>query len=231
MISLAFNRLRYAFPFLVATASLALTLWAAGFQLKRGYEGFDWTPLSGTVLDVDPLGPAAGSFRVGDRIVSVEGLPANLAPPIYARIGPGDTIHYEIERDRSEFALTLELTSLPPRVAFQFVMPLAVAAAFWLIGVAVLAAFGRPTVPVISLSARNQYSSWRPWGRPSRSHKLYARSLIRSWMSVAVMLFSPFVAWLGRAVEATASVGDLLRLLVVRGRIAGNIYRVLRRTA
>ncbi|MGH2619925.1 MAG: ATP-binding protein [Anaerolineales bacterium] len=94
------------------------------------------------VLSVDPFAPAAESFRVGDRIVSVEGVPANLAPPIYANLGPGDTVHYLIARDESDFGVALPMTTLPPRVAIQFLVPLAVAATFWVIGMAVLA-FGQ----------------------------------------------------------------------------------------
>ncbi|HLF37674.1 MAG TPA: ATP-binding protein [Anaerolineales bacterium] len=142
MISLAFHRLRYAFPFLLAIGSLALIFWATDFQLHRGYEGFDWTPLSGAVLDVDPLAPASESLRVGDRIVSVEGVPAILAPQIHANIGPGDTVHYLIERDRSQFAVDLRMADLPPRVVFQSLVPLAIAATFWAIGLAVLS-FGQ----------------------------------------------------------------------------------------
>ena len=138
----ALARLRIVFPFLLASASLALLVWAALLQLRRGYDGAEWHPLTGEVLSVDPRGPSAGRLQVGDLILRMQDIPAALAPPLFSELFPGDEVRLAIRRDGSERSISLTMASPPGRVLAQRLVPLTVAAAFWAIGVAVLA-FGQ----------------------------------------------------------------------------------------
>lgn len=138
----ALARLRIVFPFVLASASLALLVWAASLQVRRGYDGTEWHPLTGQVLSVDPRGPAAEQLLLGDEILTMQGLPAALAPPLFSKLLPGAEVSLAIRRDGSEFNLSFTMASPPSRVLAQRLVPLTVAAAFWVIGVAVLA-FGQ----------------------------------------------------------------------------------------
>jgi len=142
MRSATFHRLRNSFPFLLAAATLLLLGWAARLHILLGFDGIEWDPLSWEVLAVDPAGPTYGLLRPGDLILYIQGVPAQLAPPLFSQHSPGDTLTYLIRRAQSELTVDVVLAELPARVVVQFLVPLFVAATFWLIGVSVLA-FGQ----------------------------------------------------------------------------------------
>jgi len=65
-----------------------------------------------------------------------------MAPPLFSQIFPGDEMKLAMQRDGSEFSTSIMLASPSVQVLAQRLVPLTVAAAFWVIGVAVLA-FGQ----------------------------------------------------------------------------------------
>ena len=138
----ALARLRIVFPFILASTSLALLAWTASLQVRRGYDGLELHPLSGMVLSVDPRGPTAGLLRVGDLVPRVQGVPTLMAPPLFSELFPGDEVMFTILQNGSEFSTSITMTSPPVRVLAQRLVPLTVATAFWVIGMAVLA-FGQ----------------------------------------------------------------------------------------
>ena len=139
MIRAALARLRIVFPFLLASVSLALLVWAASLQIRRGYDGAEWHPLTGEVLSLDPRGPAAEQLQVGDLILRMQDVPAALAPPLFSELFPGDEVRLAIRRDGSEGNTSFSMANPPARVLAQRLVPLTVAGAFWAIGMAVLA--------------------------------------------------------------------------------------------
>ncbi len=142
MRSLALGRLRIVFPYLLASVSLSLLVWAASIQLRRGYDGLEWNPLSGEVLIVDPNGPAAELLQVGDIVLRMQGLPAAIAPPLYSRLIERDEVAFDLRRLGADIRSIVTMTRPPPRIIVQRLVPLAGGLAFWLIGVAVMA-FGQ----------------------------------------------------------------------------------------
>lgn len=112
---------------------------ASRLLLGSGYDGLNFNPLSGTVLEVDPQGPSAGLIEPGDRVISIEGVPVEQAPPLLAEHDAGDRLTYLVSRAGGQSEVQLTLRNNPTRVALQYLVTPLVAASFWLIGVAVMA--------------------------------------------------------------------------------------------
>lgn len=142
MSSLTLQQIRSSLPFLIALAVLALIVVTARHALRVGYDGVDFNPVSGLVLDVDPDGPAAGRIQVGDRILRIDGVPIEEAPPVIGEHVAGDLLTYLISQDGQRIELRLGLVDKPPEVVVQYLVAPVVALSFWTIGVAVMA-FGQ----------------------------------------------------------------------------------------
>ena len=119
-----------AFLGLMTTAFLLLNY--ARFQrLRASYDG--WTAVAvgdGRVLlrSVDESGPAA-ALRVGDEVVSINGVPPRQDPGILnnnARHRPGATYRMTVRREGREMEFTFRLVSIPMRnwspILAQFLM-------------------------------------------------------------------------------------------------------------
>lgn len=139
MSSPTLQKARGTFPFFVALAALGLIVVATEQSLRVGYDGVDFNPLTGEVIEVDPDGPAAGSLLPGDAIVSIQGVPIADTPALLGEQVAGDSLQYLIQRDGHSSTLQLTLTEKPGAEVFQYLMPLLVAFSFWAIGVAVMA--------------------------------------------------------------------------------------------
>jgi signal transduction histidine kinase len=138
MIRAALAKLGIVSPFFLASAALGLLGWAAALQIRRGYDGLDWYPLSGEVLTVDPRGPAADEIKAGDVVIRVEGIEAVMATQLFAEVAAGDEVLYRIQRAGSEFDAVVALIRPPAGVVVSRLSPIVVALSFWVIGVAVL---------------------------------------------------------------------------------------------
>ncbi len=133
--------LRYV-PFLLATGIFFLLGWAGLVIVQRPYSGLTWSYKSGVIHQVDPQGPAAGLFQVGDQITAIDGL-----PPYQARDLPGrkvgDPVAFTVERGQDILSLHLQLTRASLTWALTSLTTILVALSFWLFGLLVLV-FGPP---------------------------------------------------------------------------------------
>jgi len=131
-------RLRTAAPFTLALAALGLLIYAAVLQLRLPYDGLDWTPITGEVLVVDPDGPAWELVAVGDRILSIQGVPGAQATHLYAGFEAGDRVDLQMRGPAGDRQITLEMEAPSPLRIAQRLAPLVVALAFLAIGSVVL---------------------------------------------------------------------------------------------
>jgi signal transduction histidine kinase len=154
MASLPLVRIRTASPFALALAALALLGYAAAFQIRLPYDGLDWTPITGEVLAVDPAGPAAGRVRVGDRVVSVQGVPGAQATHLYAELDAGDPVRFQLQQIDGLREITLVMARASAQRLALRLAPLAVALAFLVIGALVIGFGGdRPQARLFFLYA------------------------------------------------------------------------------
>ncbi len=130
---------RSTLPFALASASLALLFWAAGFQLNQPYDGFEWNRLTGLVEAVDPLGPSAGIIWQSDVIMSINDAPAAMAPSIYADLDANEQLRIVLNRQGVLQSVSITLIRQPLGTAIARLSPLLVALAFWITGVGVMA--------------------------------------------------------------------------------------------
>ena len=131
-------RLRTAAPFTLALAASGLLVYAAVLKVRLPYDGLDWTPITGEVLDVDPDGPASGLVAIGDRILMVQGVPGAQATHLYAGFEAGDRVGLQVRGAAGERQVTLEMEAPSPLRIAQRLAPLIVALAFLAIGSVVL---------------------------------------------------------------------------------------------
>jgi len=131
-------RLRTAAPFTLALAALGLLIYAAALQLRLPYDGLNWTPITGEVLEVDPDGPASGVVAIGDRILMLQGVPGAQATHLYAEFEAGDRVVLQVRGPAGDRQVTLEMEATSPLQLAQRLAPLVVALAFLIIGSVVL---------------------------------------------------------------------------------------------
>jgi len=131
-------RLRTAAPFTLALAALGLLIYAAVLQLQLPYDGLSWTPITGEVLEVDPDGQASGLVAIGDRILTVQGVPAAQAAHLYAGFEAGDRVDLQVRGPAGDRQVILEMEAPSPLRIAQRLAPLIVALAFLAIGSVVL---------------------------------------------------------------------------------------------
>jgi hypothetical protein len=134
------------FWLVVTTGCLALGLYVFGVSILARYgtitNDFGWravsTPTGSFVADVDPNGPAAGTLRVGDRVVAVgdderlRGLPIEAG---LARVPAGGAYAVHVSRDGAD--LRAELQAREARSHKKLVgalVPFAVSVAFFAVG-------------------------------------------------------------------------------------------------
>jgi signal transduction histidine kinase len=132
---------RYA-PFLLATGSLFLLGWAGLLIVQHPYSGLSWSYKSGVVSYVDPQGPAAASFQIGDQILAIDGLPPYKARDLPGRQA-GDRVAFNVERGQDILSIQLRLTSPGLLKMLTSLTTIPVALSFWLLGLLVLV-FGPP---------------------------------------------------------------------------------------
>jgi len=124
-------------PLLGALALLAFMAWAGYWLAVLPYEGLEWGS-DYRIRRVDPGGPAAAAgLQVGDLIVAVDGVPANLAYPWYRGKEPDEPISFTVRRADRLWTASLPLVSPPWSERLRRLEPVLIALSFWLIGLAV----------------------------------------------------------------------------------------------
>jgi signal transduction histidine kinase len=129
-------------PFLLATGTLFLLGWTGLLIVQHPYGGLSWSYKSGVVSYVDPQGPAAASFQVGDRILAIDGLPPYEARDLPGRQA-GDRVAFSVERGRAILSIQLRLASPNFPKVLASLTTILVALFFLLLGLLVLV-FGPP---------------------------------------------------------------------------------------
>lgn len=132
---------RYS-PYALAAFTLAVLAFAGWLQVRYPYDGIEFALRSGEVRAVDPDGPAAGRFKPGDMIRSVNGQDL-FATQYLGGLHPGDPISYVVYRQVNPFEgnfIKIKLTLVQPSPAVLWIRlsSLLVALSFWLLGILVL---------------------------------------------------------------------------------------------
>lgn len=92
-----------------------------------------------SVTGVDPSGPAAqAALRVGDVILTQDGIPVAYASTLYADKRPGDSVVFGVWREEKIRSVVVTLSRPSARIALQGLAVPLVAAAFWFSGTLVL---------------------------------------------------------------------------------------------
>jgi signal transduction histidine kinase len=98
-------------------------------------DGIDWDALSGRVLGVPDGGPAAqAGLRVGDRILTVDGIPPMELVNATNDKRIGEVLSLSVERAGETFTLQLVLGKAPTSILIDRLIPIAVGLGFWTIG-------------------------------------------------------------------------------------------------
>jgi signal transduction histidine kinase len=128
--------------YLIATLGLCILGWSIWLMLQHPSSGISWSFTSGAVISVDPDSSASDLIQVGDRIISVDGIPVYRARFLPARKA-GDIVVFQVENqnERREVSLTLAPPLMRELVKRISIIPICLS--FWILGVIVLA-FGKP---------------------------------------------------------------------------------------
>lgn len=109
-------------------------MWAFLVAWRLPYDGGFWTSRDGWVTDLDPGGAAyAAGFRIGDRLVAIDGVPLDSLSGLYRGKQPGDTVRYSLERAGRLVEVSLVLTTPPFREWVMQFEQLLVGPVFWLV--------------------------------------------------------------------------------------------------
>ena len=120
-------------PFPLIILTLAIILWVTVNIFQRPYSGMTWIYQTGTVATIDAGGPAAPAFRLGDRILSIDGVPVYQArglPGYHA----GDKISILAQRGQDAFQAEIALGHPPLSIVVLQLSPIFVALTFWALG-------------------------------------------------------------------------------------------------
>jgi hypothetical protein len=133
------QRLWSTFPFLIALAVLIFLIWSAVLALGYPYDGVIWYDSYGSIQEIDPLGENQDLLRVGDKIISINGVLWIEARPLYPGLSAGDSALLLIQREESKIPITISLVNPPFEEYMTRLAPLLVALIFWLVAVGVQA--------------------------------------------------------------------------------------------
>ena len=128
-------RLRGAYLlFVVGLLVLSATAASMAVAVIQPETGVQWDTRSGRVTAVS--GPAAdrAEVRVGDRLVTVDGLSFPDLPNAGHSKRPGDTLSLTIDRDGERHTVSLTLQPAAPSTVGERVIPIAIGFGFGLIG-------------------------------------------------------------------------------------------------
>ena len=133
------QRWRISFPFILALASIIFLIWSAFYDLQHPYDGILNLHPSGFIRELDPSGPTYQKLRVGDIIISIDGVSLNDAFPLYSGKNSGDEVEFDVDRDGKFMPITFRLAELPSSIVISELVVIMIALIFWGIGVGVQA--------------------------------------------------------------------------------------------
>ncbi|MDY7076098.1 MAG: PDZ domain-containing protein, partial [Chloroflexota bacterium] len=130
--------------FLLALLTLAL-LGVATWVVTWPGDGMTWVLSEGRILTVDPDGPGErAGLRPGDVALAVDGYPL-ASTPLYAGKRAGQQVVLTVQRGAEILDVTLRLVAPGAADLLWGLIPVVVAAGFWMASVVILAL--RPRVP------------------------------------------------------------------------------------
>lgn len=136
---LAPQRWRNSIPFLLALLTLAILGWSVLQLIVYPYDGIRSLRPNGEITEIDPNGPAYNKLRVGDIIISHNGVLQKEVYISYVGNKAGDQVQFVVQRDGKTIPIWLTLVSPPLYEIFRLITPLVVALTFWIAGVSVQA--------------------------------------------------------------------------------------------
>ncbi len=132
-------RLWRSFPFVLALISLVFIGWSAYFAFTYPHDGILSASSTGVIRELDSFGREANQLKVGDIIVSVDGVPFQGAGYNYENKKVGDTAEFVINRKGALNTLTVHLVEPGIELIFNVAVVVILAMVFWGMGVGVLA--------------------------------------------------------------------------------------------
>lgn len=199
-------------PILVATIVLSTLIWAGRLLIQHPYTGMIWSYQTGSVLDVDPQGPAFSYFEPGDLVRSIDGI-----VPYQARGLPGkqsgDTVTFTFEKGEEHLRVRLLLVQPPIEVLFNRLSTLVIALSFWLLGVLVVAFNQQDRSATMFFFFSHTFSVVLSLGAVSAIAPLWI-----GW------LFSLMLWWMGPVVLHTHLILSQPMFSANRGKVLTSIY-------
>lgn len=128
-----------SFPFILALITLTTIGLSAYWVFTYPHDGITRINASGVVAEIDSFGRDVNHLRLGDQIISVNGIPYRDAVRIYESKRAGETVEFVVLRHGSNLNLTVELTSPELDLILSLSVVLILGLVFWGLGVGVLA--------------------------------------------------------------------------------------------
>ncbi|MBN2392687.1 MAG: PDZ domain-containing protein [Anaerolineae bacterium] len=136
----------YYFPYVFIALTAMTVLVAAILPTSWPDDGVKWGLAEGRVLFLSVGGPGEKSgLQPGDVVLTVDGQPFSRTP-LYAGRSPGQTVALEVQRDGRIETFDVVLAAPDVTVVLWRLIPLLVAASFWIAGVLIFVL--RPRVGV-----------------------------------------------------------------------------------
>jgi PAS domain S-box-containing protein len=133
------QRLLSSLPYIFAMIVLAFLAWALSQAIVSPYDGFIGFNSTGVINEIDPDGPSATNFFVGDRIISIDDVFWEDAQPPFGDKRAGNATTIEVMRDGETRFVSLTLVEPPLEEMLFRLAPLLVGLVFWIIGASVQA--------------------------------------------------------------------------------------------
>lgn len=131
------QRLWSTIPFLIALAALIFLGWSATVAVEYPYDGVIRYDSYGTVLGIYPFCPTENVLKVGDVIITIDGVDWNEARPLYATKSAGDKVRLVIQRSGEIIPLEFVLAHPTVEELITRLAPLLVALIFSLVALGV----------------------------------------------------------------------------------------------
>jgi PAS domain S-box-containing protein len=128
-------RWRISFPFLIAIVSLIYGVWVGVKGLTYPHDGIQSIHATGLINEIDSSSPAYDELKVGDVVISVDGVSMKEALPFYPDKRSGDQVQFLVNRNGRSIPLTIRLIDPPLEEKLRRLTPLVVGFIFWGIGV------------------------------------------------------------------------------------------------
>lgn len=126
-----------SFPYLLALITAIYIVWAAWTVAHYPYDGVRSFHPTGLVSEIDQEYPPENTLRLGDTILTVDGVPFREAVPLYINKQIGMKVNFTVLRGSETLPIEITLSQPPLSEVLVRLAPLLVAVIFLVIGVGV----------------------------------------------------------------------------------------------